>query len=290
MDKNELYEKNRYTDTAFPVGLYEVTKEGIMPEGRGYKDLHWHEELQFTYVIHGRLKIRIDGKDYVVNQGEAVFINRNLLHITTDLTEDGKYVSLNFPDKILGFFSGSRMEQDYVFPYTRGYTLPAIVIGKEEKWQEEVLFYLIEIINMLQGTGMEYQISLKLCVLWQIFIKHMKEERVKPTRSYICKQERIQKILTYIHEHYKEDIHLEDIAKAAAVSVGECCRCFQSMVRKTPNQYLKEYRLEKSKELLLGTELSITEIAYSVGFNDASYFIQCFRKKEGITPGDYGKC
>lgn len=128
IEKDNLYEVNRYADTAFPVGAYTVTREGIMPEGRGYKDLHWHEELQFTYVVSGELRIRIDGKDYLVKEKEAVFINRNLLHITTDLTEDGKYISLNFPDKILGFFSGSRMEQDYVFPYTRGYMLPAVVL------------------------------------------------------------------------------------------------------------------------------------------------------------------
>ena len=128
IEKDNLYEVNRYADTAFPVGAYTVTREGIMPEGRGYKDLHWHEELQFTYVANGELRIRIDGKDYLVKEKEAVFINRNLLHITTDMTEAGKYISLNFPDKILGFFPGSRMEQDYVFPYTRGYMLPAVVL------------------------------------------------------------------------------------------------------------------------------------------------------------------
>lgn len=87
-----------------------------------------------------------------------------------------------------------------------------------------------------------------------------------------------------------EEIHLKDIAEAASVSVGECCRCFQNMVRTTPNQYLMEYRIEKSKELLMGTEMSVTEIAYAVGFSDSSYFIQCFRKYEGITPREYGKC
>lgn len=231
----ELHEVNRYIDSAFPVGIYEVTRSGIMPEGRGYKDLHWHEELQFTYVVRGRLNIKIDGNDYIINKDEAVFINRNLLHVTTDLTEDGKYISLNFPDKLLGFFSGSRMEQDYVLPYTRGYGVPA-------------------------------------------------------TRSYIRKQERIRQMLTYIHDHYMEEVHLKDIAKATSVSIGECCRCFQSMVGITPNQYLMKYRIEKSKEFLIGTEMTVTEVAYATGFSDSSYFIQCFRKYEGITPGEYGKC
>lgn len=223
-DNSSLHEINRYTDPAFPIGAYEVTRQGIMPEGRGYKDLHWHEELQFTCVVGGRLKIRIDGEDYEINEGEAAFINRNLLHITTDLTEDGKYISLNFPDKLLGFFPGSRMEQDYVLPYTRGYMLPAVVLKKEEGWQEEILKELKEVLHLLKGRENEYQIAGKLVWIWQIFIEHMKSEVVKPTRSYIRKQERIQTMLTYIHEHYMEEIRLREIAEAAAVSVAECCK------------------------------------------------------------------
>ena len=49
-------------------------------------------------------------------------------------------------------------------------------------------------------------------------------------------------------------------------------------------------REEKSKELLMGTEMSVTEVAYAAGFSDSSYFIQCFRNYEGLTPGEYGKC
>lgn len=41
-------------------------------------------------------------------------------------------------------------------------------------------------------------------------------------------------------------------------------------------------REEKSKELLMGTEMSVTEVAYAAGFSDSSYFIQCFRKYEGL--------
>ena len=133
-----------------------------------------------------------------------------------------------------------------MLPYTRGYMLPAVVLKKEEGWQEEILKELKEVLHLLKGRENEYQMAGKLVWIWQIFIEHMKSEVVKPTRSYIRKQERIQAMLTYIHEHYMEEIRLREIAEAAAVSVGECCRCFQNMVRTTPNQYLTEYRIEKT--------------------------------------------
>lgn len=108
--ERELHEINQYDDSSFPVGLYSVTKENIIPEGRGYMDLHWHEELQFTLAVQGKMTIRVDGVDYKLDQGNGIFINCNLLHVTTNLTDNGKYISINFPDRILGFFLGSAME------------------------------------------------------------------------------------------------------------------------------------------------------------------------------------
>ena len=80
----QLHEINQYSDTAFPVGLYVVTKDRIIPKGRGHLDLHWHEELQFTLVTNGSVTMQVSGEIYKLQEGEAIFINRNLLHITPD--------------------------------------------------------------------------------------------------------------------------------------------------------------------------------------------------------------
>lgn len=171
-----------------------------------------------------------------------------------------------------------------MFPYTRGYMLPAVALKRQYKWQIEILENLTEILSLLEyktkGKRIEerkekyqeteYQIAVKLVSMWQTFIQNVQSEVVKPSRSYIRKQERIQKMLTYIHDNYMNEIHLKEIAEAASVSIGECCRCFQNKVRTTPNQYLMDYRVEKSKKLLVGSQMSVTEIAYAVGFNDSS--------------------
>lgn len=157
--------------------------------------------------------------------------------------------------------------------------LPAVVLKRQYKWQIEILENLTEILSLLEYRTedkrieekkakyqeTEYQIAVKLVSMWQTFIQNVQSEVVKPSRSYIRKQERIQKMLTYIHDNYMNEIHLKEIAEAASVSIGECCRCFQNMVRTTPNQYLIDYRVGKSKELLVGSQMSVTEIAYAVG-------------------------
>ena len=62
------------------------------------------------------------------------------------------------------------------------------------------------------------------------------------------------------------------------------CTFFKQMTDKTPFAYVNAYRIERACRKLLGTDLSVTEIAYSCGFNDLSYFIKTFKAEKGMTP------
>lgn len=294
MKKNpELHETNRYKDSAFPVGVYIVTPLGIEPEGRGYQDLHWHEELQYTLVTDGECNVQVNGVDYRLKEGEMIFINRNLLHITTKLSAHGRYMSLNFPDKMLSFFAGSRMEQDYVTPFTGNVAFPALVYSADVPWQAEGLSCIREIFDLLVAEEkppfLEYRVSLKCAELWIGMISNCRESIGSPSNGDVRKQHRIRDMLTYIHANYMNPITLAEVAEAAHVSEGECCRCFRSMVRRSPMQYLQWYRISKGQEMLNSSQLSVTEIAYACGFGDSSHFIQYFRKQNGITPKEYRK-
>ena len=285
---NLLHEVNRYDDGAFPVGMYTVTVDGIEPEGRGYLDLHWHEELQLTMALTGTVTMRVNGEDYPLNAGEAIFINKNLLHVTSDLSEDGKYFSINFPDKLLGFFIGSRMELDHVRPYTDNYLFPVMVFRDDVDWNRDILSSMLDIRQQLlsRQNAYQYRVSQQLTNIWYELITHI-GRLSKPSTAYIRKQERMQKMIAFIHSNYSDSILLGDIAKAAGVSEGECCRCFRDTIHESPNQYLIKYRISRACEMLTDTSVPVTEIAFDCGFNDTSHFIDYFRKRTGMTPLEY---
>ena len=292
MEHTELHETNRYQDPSFPVGVFTVTRRGIEPDGRGYRDLHWHEELQFTLVTQGQMSMRVNGEDYGLQRGQAIFINRNLLHMTADLSSEGQYISVNFPEKMLSFFPGSRMEQDYVAPYAGNCTFPALILSPEEEWQQAALERLQDMIRLLTDSGRKpgfaYQVAIWCAELWFQLVSHPPETMGTPSTRDLRRQQRMRDMLSFIHEHYMNSITLDEVAAAAHVSKGECCRCFQAMVRQSPMQYLQSYRVLKGQEMLLQTDLSVTEIAYACGI-DASHFIQYFRRTTGFTPHEYRK-
>lgn len=108
--KKELHEVNRYQDEAFPVELYRVSHRGMDPAGRGLRDYHWHEELQFTLVTQGTATIQVNAEEYPLRTGDGLLISGGMIHGVTELSPEGEYVSLDFPHRLLVFFPGSRME------------------------------------------------------------------------------------------------------------------------------------------------------------------------------------
>ena len=102
-------------------------------------------------------------------------------------------------------------------------------------------------------------------------------------------EERMQKVLTFIEEHYSENITLARMALAANISKSELLRLFHRTLECTPYQYLMAFRLRKASELLQKTALSIGEISGEVGITNQSQFGSHFKKFTGYTPSEYRK-
>lgn len=90
--------------------------------------------------------------------------------------------------------------------------------------------------------------------------------------------------LTWLHNHMHEPITVAHLADAMACSEGYLHRRFKKTVGQTPNQALTQLRLERARELMQHTTLSIKQIAQRTGFTDQLYFSRVFRKTYGYPP------
>ncbi len=99
----------------------------------------------------------------------------------------------------------------------------------------------------------------------------------------------IKKALACISENYAEPINLDTLSQAAGMNPKYFCRHFKSVTGRTPIDYLNFYRIECACELLATKDISISEAAFSCGFNDESYFIKTFHKYKGTTPKQFIK-
>lgn len=97
----------------------------------------------------------------------------------------------------------------------------------------------------------------------------------------------IQAVINHIHQHYPQDISIQSFCSTVKVSSAYLGYLFKKETGIFFNDYLTQYRICNSIPLLLGTDMTINDIALQVGFSYPSYFISCFKKQTGVSPSKY---
>lgn len=99
----------------------------------------------------------------------------------------------------------------------------------------------------------------------------------------------VKRVKGIIHEFYQTGITLDEIACKLNVTPEYLSAQFHKVVGETYSSYIKNYRIGKAKELLIGTQLKLYEIAKEVGYSDRKYFSRVFKECTGYLPAEYRK-
>ena len=132
----------------------------------------------------------------------------------------------------------------------------------------------------------EMAVQRELSNIFESIFLHFKDlPKFETTHIQMNARIRIQKMLSYIYEHYAETVTLEDIAKSANISRSEAGRCFNIYMGCSPVEALIQYRLQMAHRMLTDVTLSLREISEACGFNSVNYFSRRCKKMYGYTPG-----
>lgn len=111
-----------------------------------------------------------------------------------------------------------------------------------------------------------------------------KSSAVQPTGD----SSTIQRVLLYIHKHYAQEIHLEDIGKHANISISYLSHEFPKYTGKSVYEYVLGCRVTAARAFI-ASGVSLTDTAYRCGFSGYSSFLRVFRRIAGKTPNQYRK-
>ena len=99
----------------------------------------------------------------------------------------------------------------------------------------------------------------------------------------------VQQAIQFVEEHMHEPLTMRAIAEHLHMNASYFSVLFKDQIGITFSEYLTRRRIQKAKELLLGTQLTIAEIAEASGYQSDKYFVKVFRSLEGVSPGQYRK-
>lgn len=285
---HQLREQITHNAAIFPI-TYFCDELASLPNWAG--PLHWHPDFEIATAASGVLDFQVGQQHIILEAGDSIFVNGNILHGIKQLSGD-------IPDPMPNIvFSGaviapetSEIYRKYIQPIARCDTLPFILFNQKNGWHNEVNRLVKNVYCLMYEQGQCYEMAVQreLSSIFEYIFSNFDDlPKSENTRIQINTQIRIQKMLSYIREHYAEAVTLEDIAGAANISRSEAGRCFNTYMGCSPVDALIQHRLQIAHRLIKDTTLTLQEISYSCGFNSAHYFSRQFRQTYGYTPGQY---
>ncbi|MFQ3786875.1 helix-turn-helix domain-containing protein [Halomonas sp. A29] len=97
----------------------------------------------------------------------------------------------------------------------------------------------------------------------------------------------LQRAISYIEQHLHQKVAQAEVAEQCGITPFQLSRLFRKLTDNTFQGYLLERRIDEAKRLLANPGMSVTDVCFSVGFRDLSYFTRTFQKHVGHTPTLY---
>jgi len=278
------YQKARI-DKQFPIQLFRHESS----DNTQLFTSHWHEQLEILYFVTGSAIIECNSIPYNANAGDLIIINSNELHSGYNPGGNLAYFCFNIDPSLFQSSFVDTCEMKYIAPIERN-----MILFKNLVCGDGAIIECIEnVIREYEKKDIAFELVIKSCVynLLAILIRDYTTKIVTQAEyeKKLMKLERLRNVFNYIEENYTEKINMEDLYRMANLSSYYFCRLFKQITGKTANEYIINLRLNKAEYLLKNSDMNITEIAFSIGFNDVNYFSRLFKKYKKIAPSGVRK-
>lgn len=232
------------------------------------------EDYQLIYVAHGQGTFHLHGSSHILKEGQGILY-------TPHIPQSYHYRLQDHPDIYWIHFHAlhpSPQLHDLNFEEPQIFDFGSHL---------DIFFYFDTIIMELQQKRTDYS---SLCnayatTLFTLLHRYCFEEKEGQSK----RQRAFDDLLIDMNEHFCDDIPIEDYASRHHMSTCWLIRHFGELYQTTPRQYIIGLRIDKGKELLRSTDLSIAEIAGVVGYHNPLYFSRIFSKVTGMAPSTYRK-
>ncbi|KOP68550.1 AraC family transcriptional regulator [Bacillus sp. FJAT-18019] len=239
---------------------------------------HWHKEVEIIYVLQGSVTMHLDQKQHTLHQDDIIVVNSMSIHKIEQGTHDNVLLTLQFGPEWLNnnaFIScnSTTEAEPGSFRFDIIKQELAKMVWEMNKKSPGYRSYTLGKMQTLCGHLLRY------------FSEGINPEAEEGGKSYDYK--RLNRVLTYIDQHYKEKITLQTMAEQEHLSLHYFSHFFTDKIGIPFQKYLTLIRLEKAQSELTGSEKSITEIAMDCGFANVKLFNKYFKEKYGSTPSSY---
>lgn len=227
---------------------------------------------ELRYTLEGEGILEYNGKTYTLSKGEGYLIDCRKHHYYHTSREHWVCTVFHFNGTPVAPIFNALLQSGSV-KFTAS-AFPNFELTQMQLIQE----------TLAVSAHAEFKISCLFHVLLtELLVTHSKSTTSEKTSSII------EKVVRYMQTNFKDTFSTDDLCRKFGISRTHLNRCFRQYTGFSPHDYLMQLRLNSAKLLLKNSDLSVEDVCTQSGFQDTAYFIQAFKKKEGITPLKYRK-
>ncbi len=246
----------------------------------------------FRYIVDGKARFLIDNDQFIVNKGQIVYIPEGSTLFCEALEKEFSFISIRF---------SSPISTDKLDEYPGHYNIPAVVDCNDEditqyffkilqvrdsgsvgKWHKIKGYLELIMAFMLEQGYIHNQLKATESSNEGLFVK-LKKQKSKIVRT----DSRVKEVVEYLTTHLNEKIDLNKLYEIADLSPSAFRRIFKQNTGKSVNSFILDLKMSNAARKLISTNLRISDIAYSLGYDDHNYFARQFKKNYGVSPMKY---
>lgn len=252
--------------------------------GKNEQPFHWHKTMELDFVLSGEADVLINNCTYHVEEGDLITVNREDMHGIENATSDLHYVQF--------FFNMEAYNQYISDIWTQYFTCtPKDNDVVSLNLKEEIKFYMVNIIILmeknsktadLEKTLISHSIEIIGCLALG-FKSIAKESGIKNEEYY----SRLWKIIDYMYDNSNRKLPISEVAGHVFLSEAYITKLMKESTGLSFEEFLSYIRVEDSIKYLLSSDMSVTNIAYEVGFSAPRYFNGAFVKHFKCSPKEW---
>lgn len=263
----------------------------VQPFQRPYVE-HRHTAFELSLICSGSGTYRAGEKSYPFREGDVFLFSTNEPHCIVEVSGVLDILNLQFEPRFLWSAENALYQVQYPDIFFKRNETYSHRLSVREEAAREIARRLQSVEYEFIQKRTDYRLMVKLLVLELLVLirREYADWFPKPSGSvqvsYLAQME---KALDYIDRNLTEELHLEEVAREAAMSAAYFSTLFKKLNGMTLWEYVQSRRIELAAEKLLNTDRNVGEIAMECGYNSISNFNRSFKTVIGQTPVAYRK-
>ncbi|MGN0348344.1 MAG: AraC family transcriptional regulator [Roseburia sp.] len=250
---------------------------------------HLHSNMELYHFLTGQCKMDIGNQVITCHKGDVVLLLPNIVHsFYLDTAERCTFHHIHFtPDLYSNVFVQETDDSETDLMTTFILKNHTYFKTKADERLSGLILSIVEKAASKTPSANAYM-NLNLLEL-MLYVLEKSECKALSTERSQTKNEYVSAALTFIQKNYATKLLIRDISNHLNISSRYLSKIFFEHMNVTIGNYLNNYRINQSIDLMRNTDMTLTEIAAQVGLKDSQHFSKLFKSIIGINPHQYRK-